>query len=59
MLGQRRRRCAGVVQMLYKCFGFAGLCPSNYLTRDVDPMVSQCWASVADGWANIGSISRV
>ena len=25
MLGQRRRRWAGVVQMLYKCFEFAGL----------------------------------
>ena len=24
MLGQRRRRCYNVVQMLYKCFVFAG-----------------------------------
>ena len=26
MLGQRRRRWAAVVQMLYKCFVFTGMC---------------------------------
>ena len=29
MLDQRRRRWSDVVQMLYKCFVFAGYCPAD------------------------------
>ena len=29
MLDQRQRRWAGVVQMLYKCFVFAGMVPAD------------------------------
>ena len=39
MLGQRRRRCANVVQMLYKCFLFAG---------GLAPPHKQCWFSVVN-----------
>ena len=54
MLDQRRRRWADVVQMLYKCFIFAG--NSSWsgiaycwrrLQADTDPMSVKCWASVA------------
>ena len=38
MLDQRRRRWAGGVQMLYKCFVFAE-----------DPVLNYCWTDVADG----------
>ena len=51
MLDQRRRRCADVVQMLYKCFVFgrlvllAAYCWPR-LQADTDPMLVKCWAIV-------------
>ena len=35
MLAQRRRRWAGIVQMLYKCFVFAGLMITACLAASV------------------------
>ena len=37
MLDQTRRRWADVLQMLYKCFAFAGLVTSRYVWGVVDP----------------------
>ena len=39
MLDQRRRRCAGVVQMLYRCFVFA-----QHVT------LKQCCFNVGPAW---------
>ena len=54
MLDQRRRRCADVVEMLYKCFVFAwnrswfGIAYCwRRLQADTDPMSVKHWASVA------------
>ena len=54
MLDQRRRGWADVVQMLYKCFVFAGNSSwsgNAYCWRRLqaytDPMSVKCWASVA------------
>ena len=53
MLDQRRRRWADVVQMLYKCFEFAGNSSWSVvycwwrLQADPYPMSVKCWASVA------------
>ena len=53
MLNQRRR-WADVVQMLYKCFVFAGNSSWSgiaycwrLLQADTNPMSGKCWASVA------------
>ena len=35
MLAQHRRRWADIVQMLYKCFVFAGLCLLGYMNFDL------------------------
>ena len=35
MLDQRRRRWAGVVQMLYKCYVFAGLQVTDHVISDL------------------------
>ena len=47
MLGQRRRRWANIDPTLW------GLCWINERdtdpSRDIDPMLYQCWASVVDG----------
>ena len=54
MLGQRRRRWPNVVQMLYKCFVFAG--NSSWsgiaycwrrLQADTNPVSDKCWISAA------------
>ena len=46
-LDQRRIRCADVVQMLYKCFVFAGemVIPSKH------EMLAQCWGNGWPAWS--------
>ena len=46
MLVQRRRRWLEVVQMLYKCFGFAGI---TVTTSNAVLILDECCASIADG----------
>ena len=50
-LDQRRIRCADVVQMLYKCFVFAGemVIPSKH------KMLAQCWGNVWPAWSSSSS----
>ena len=63
MLDQRGRRWAGVIQMLYKCFVFAGFTLGTGFLPSRHEESGQCWVDVADGgpiaihifyeWANI------
>ena len=52
MSAQRQRRCAVVVQMLYKCF----VVLLSYIeqTRQFDPRLVLCWAVVVDGGPALG-----
>ena len=59
MLDQRRRRCANIVPTLGERFVFAGILietayhsMSQHIVkkiRNIEPMLVQCWADVADG----------
>ena len=48
MLGQRPRRWAIIKSALVKRVVFAGCAASCQKTRDIEPMLGQCWPSVYD-----------